>query len=293
MLSNFQKVRKILIADSGSTKTDWVKVCIDDCSIVDSETITSPGLNPVLISSAEIESQLDEIRNKLGKDFECIRFYGAGAGDKKMVSKMEDCIRNKFVCTDIKADSDLAGAALAALGPHPGIACIMGTGSSSCHYNGSVIDRKNPSLGYVLDDNGGGVGFGRRLLSDVFKEIAPGEIRAAFHSKYNLTVADVVNALYNRPCANRWIAGFMPFITEHQTHTYMQDLIESQLRYFFQREFFSYSEKELRHEGIGFIGSVAGILTPFIQKLASENGWKIRNIVRKPIELLVQNVCFN
>lgn len=277
-------MKKILIADSGSTKTDWVKLTEGECSTLESETFTCGGLNPVLLDGMQITTELQKVRFRLGADFDKIRFYGAGVGNPQMADKIEKCLSDIFKCPDIKADSDMAGAAIALLGNTPGVACIMGTGSNSCHYDGKKIDKKRPSLGFILDDNGGGVAFGRKLLADIFKGIAPAEIRDAFHEKYQLTVPDVIDHLYRQPAPNRWLAGFMPFIIEHKRHPYMSVMIAVQLEYFFDREFMAYSEHELKEEGIGFTGSVAGFLTDEIHRNLDARGWKIRDIVARPLE---------
>ena len=163
----------------------------------------------------------------------------------------------------------------------------MGTGSNSCHYDGEAIDRKSASLGYLLDDEGGGVAFCRRLLADVYKNIAPQDIIDVFEERYSLSVSDVVNNLYRKPSPNRWISGFMPFIVDNMTHPYIQSLVKSQTERFFDREFCSYTDYQLKEEGIGFIGSVADELKETIAATMQERGWRLRNIVRRPLDSLI------
>lgn len=275
-----------LIADSGSTKTDWVKIIENDSSVTEFEAISSRGLNPHFLTSDEIESEMRKVSEAIGNSFDQICFYGAGVGNPQMVRKIEECLSNVFKCPDIQADSDMEGAAQAALCDTPGIACIMGTGSNSCHYNGKNIDRKSVSLGYVLDDNGGGVAFGGRLISDVFKGLAPSEITDLFQKTYGLTVPETLNHVYRQPSANRWIAGFMPFIIEQKNHPYISDLIKSQIRIFFDREFHIYTQEELKEEGIGFVGSVAYLLSDEITEELESRGWKLRGFLRKPLDKL-------
>lgn len=274
---------KILIADSGSTKADWVKLTKSESSEIHEETYTGIGISPLHHDSSAIEEELRLVRAALGETYDKIRFYGAGIGTPMLAMKMESILSDIFNCQDIKAESDMAGAALAVLGNEPGIACIMGTGSNSCHYDGEKIDRKTASLGYLLDDEGGGVAYSRRLLSDVFKKIAPKEIIRKFDEKYGLTVADVTMHLYQKPSPNRWIASFMPFIIENRKHPYVVELIRSQTQRFFDMEFVTYSEKELKEEGIGFVGSVADALSDEIRMEMDRRGWRVREIVRKPL----------
>lgn len=275
-----------LIADSGSTKTDWVKIIENDCNTLKFEASTCRGLNPHFLTSEEIEIEMRKVRDALGNSFDKISFYGAGVGNPQMVRKIEKCMSSVFECPDIKADSDMAGAAQSVLGGAAGIACIMGTGSNSCHYDGTQIDHKAVSLGYILDDNGGGVAFGRRLLSDVLKRLAPSEIIDSFQSTYGLTVPEILNNVYGQPSANRWIAGFMPFIIEHKKHPYISDLIKTQIKTFFDREFHIYAPEELTEEGIGFVGSVAYLLSEEITEELESRGWKLREILKKPLDKL-------
>lgn len=277
-----------MIADSGSTKTDWVKVTYDVDTPGESSTHTGRGLNPHVLDCEEIEREMLYAADYLGHEYDKILFFGSGVGDKETADTMRHYLRRVFDCSDINVDGDMAAAAIALLGDRPGIACIMGTGSNSCHYNGKEIDRQSVSLGFILDDNGGGVSFGRRLLADIFKGIAPEEIRKEFNSRFHLSESDVLEHLYHRPAPNRWIASFMPFILEHKTHPYISMLIAMQLEYFFDREFIGFSEFELKEEGIAFTGSISALLEREIRRNLDARGWKIRNIVAKPMELLLQ-----
>ncbi|MDE7347402.1 MAG: hypothetical protein K2N48_11780 [Muribaculaceae bacterium] len=279
---------KILIADAGATKTDWVMLSDGGASSGwTEERYTGLGVSPLHHDTDMIEEELRLVRASLGESFEKIRFFGAGIGTPVIAGKMEAILSEMFSCPDIKADSDMAAAAGALLGDSAGIACIMGTGSNTCHYNGSAIDRKSASLGYLLDDEGGGVAYSRRLLSDVFKGLAPRDIVEEFEKRYSLSVSDVVNHLYRQPSPNRWIAGFMPFIVEFSGHPYIKSLIRSQTKWFFDREFASYSEKELRDEGIGFVGTVADVLRYDVEEEMKNRGWKLKAIVRQPLDSLV------
>lgn len=278
---------KILIADAGATKTDWVKLTYGKNSGYEEEYHTGIGISPLHNDTDMIEEELRLVRAALGDSFDMIRFFGAGIGSPLIAGKMEAILSEMFSCKDIKAESDMLGAAMALLASSPGIACIMGTGSNSCHYDGSAVDRKSVSLGYLLDDEGGGVAFCRRLLADIYKKLAPQDVIEEFEKRYSLSVSDVVNHLYRKPAPNRWISGFMPFIAENLSHSYILSLVESQIERFFEREFHSYSESQLKEEGIGFAGSVADELKATIEKVMQKRGWKLRAIVRKPLDSLI------
>lgn len=279
---------KILIADAGATKTDWVKLSSGkDSSEWSEERYAGIGISPLHHDTDMIEEELRLVRASLGDSFDMIRFFGAGIGTPIISGKMEAILSEMFTCSDIKADSDMSGAASALLGDNPGIACIMGTGSNSCHYNGAAIDRKSASLGYLLDDEGGGVAYSRRLLSDIFKGLAPRDIIDEFEKRYALSISDVVNHLYRKPSPNRWIAGFMPFVVEHLNHPYVKSLVDTQTKRFFDREFASYPEQQLKEEGIGFVGTVADVLRDAVEEEMNNRGWKLRAIVRQPLDSLV------
>lgn len=273
----------ILIADSGATKTDWVRLTVDAFG----ERIVSysgPGLSPLHHSGSFIRSELRNVAETLGSSFDRIRFYGAGIGTPDLELQMTGILSSSFNAEDITATSDVLGAAKALYGQHPGIACIMGTGSSSCHYDGRRIDYRVPSLGYILDDDGGGVAFGRRLLADIYKQLAPAYIRDEFIGRYGLTKEGLIRHLYQEASPNRWMASFFPFIAEHMEDRYMSGLIESQIDRFLMREFSGYQKETLTEEGISFVGSVAQILQERIIKAVERRGWKMGIIIRKPIE---------
>ncbi|MBO5445570.1 MAG: hypothetical protein J5995_09575 [Muribaculaceae bacterium] len=279
----------ILLADAGSTKTDWVCLTENQCIACIDGSFSGPGISPVHNDSESICNILMQARDAIGHSFDHIRFFGTGVGSPELKMKIEECVASVFNCPDIKADSDMAAAARAVLGNSPGIACIMGTGSNSCHYNGSAIDRKSASLGFILDDDGGGVAFGKRLLADIFKNVAPGKIIELFHSSYRLSTPDVVRHIYREPSPNRWIAGFMPFIVDHIENPYIANLVDSQIERFISREFAIYPDSELTDEGVGFVGSVACLFEDRIRKAFYDRGWKVRNFTPKPLEELIRN----
>lgn len=275
--------KRILVADSGATKTDWV--CLtEDATGMRTDCISGMGLSPLHHSECDIIAELQRIAETFGHEFDRIRFYGTGIGSPKLESQTGAVLGSVFHSIDIIATSDILGAAKALYGDKKGVACIMGTGSSSCHYDGKQIDFRIPSLGYLLDDDGGGVAFGRRLLADIFKGIAPEEIRQDFLATYHLTREDLLTHLYKKPAPNRWLASFFPFIATHTGHAYISDLVKSQIDRFIDREFKGYPHEMLADEGVAFVGSVADILKPQLAAALDSKGWKFNRTIRKPIE---------
>lgn len=267
-----------LFADAGATKTLWLKVATNSDGTSISENYTGRPISPTFHDSAAIKEELQRVCSAVGGSFDKIRFYGTGIGSPSIISKMATLLSEVFECPDIVVDNDLVGAAHAALGSDPGIACIMGTGSNSCHFDGEKIDRKVASLGFILDDEGGGVAFGRRLLSDYFKCLTPSDISQGMKQNFNLTAEETVERLYKQTSPNRWIASFMPYIIENLSHPYMQSLVRNQVARFLDREFSQYPDSQLQEEGIGFVGSVAWLLQDILKEELQRRGWKLRNI---------------
>lgn len=278
-----EDLKRTLVADSGATKTDWV--CLtNDASGFHSAYWSGPGLNPLLTRQTDISDALLMVAKTFGHDFDRIRFYGAGVGTPEVEDATRDLIDSVFNCPDIQAKSDVLGAAKALYGNRTGIACIMGTGSSSCHFDGSGIDFRIPSLGYILDDDGGGVAFCRRLLTDVFKGLAPKEMCDLFFTHHAISREDLLRHLYREPAPNRWMASFFPFIADHRAHPYISRLVDSQINRFLDKEFAGYPPELLQDEGVSFVGSVAFTLKSELEAAFRTRGWRLGPIIRKPIE---------
>lgn len=280
-------MKKILVADSGATKTDWVAVNIEDDGSRTSRSHTGPGISPLHHREDSIYAELRLVREELGAEFDQIRFYGAGLGTEAMRRKMLRCLEDSFACGDIDAQGDMLGSARALLGDRPGVACIMGTGSNSCHFDGEKIDFQPASLGYLLDDEGGGVAFGRRLLADLYKGILSGKASDRFNARYNLSYDELIENLYRRQSPNRWIAQFTHFLFENQDLPEISSLIDSQLSRFLDRELAAYPEETLKREGVAFAGSMAFLLQDRIRKEFERRNWRLGDIVRRPVLELI------
>ena len=213
----------ILIADSGSTKTDWILTTAEN-SILEVETM---GINPVRDSRDAI---FDNIKNQLfpqlpPKHQICqIHFYGAGCIDpyKKNV---EEILADVFgSTTKITVESDLLGAARALCGNQAGIACILGTGSNSCLYDGKKIVSNTSPLGYILGDEGSGAFLGKTLVGNILKKIFSQKIQDRFFEKYNLTPSIIINKVYRESMPNRFLASLVPFLAEHREEPEIHDM---------------------------------------------------------------------
>jgi len=268
----------ILIADSGSTKTDWILTTAEN-SILEVETM---GINPVRDSRDAI---FDNIKNQLfpqlpPKHQICqIHFYGAGCIDpyKKNV---EEILADVFgSTTKITVESDLLGAARALCGNQAGIACILGTGSNSCLYDGKKIVSNTSPLGYILGDEGSGAFLGKTLVGNILKKIFSQKIQDRFFEKYNLTPSIIINKVYRESMPNRFLASLVPFLAEHREEPEIHDMLVWAFRQFFARNVKAYGHPEME---INCVGSIAFHFENEIKDAAAKEGLKMGKILQKP-----------
>ena len=273
----------ILIADCGSTKTDWV--LHDSNSIV--ARVKTQGLNPTLQDSEEIYNILkEELTDKISSDApDTIYFYGAGCAYEGANERMRTALSKIFITKKIEINSDLLAAARALCGHEEGIACILGTGSNSCLFNGKKIIENTPSLGYILGDEGSGAYLGRQLVSDCIKKQLSSKLREKFLKQYNLTVANILERVYHEPLPNRFLASFAPFLYENRSNAEIHNLLVHCFTQFFQRNTMVYRRSWLP---IHIIGSIGVNFAQEIKETAESLGLSIGNIVESPINGLIE-----
>ena len=221
----------ILIADCGSTKTDWV-LCEDDEIIASART---QGLNPTHQESEEI---FEILSAELTDEFTAhnpqkIYFYGAGCAYDTANDRMRRALEKIFTTKEIHINSDLLAAARALCKHEEGIACILGTGSNSCLFDGEKIVDNTPSLGYILGDEGSGAHLGRQLISDCIKKQLPKKVCDKFFEQYNLDVATILEMTYHSSLPNRWLASFTPFLSENKLVPEINTMLKQCFKLFF------------------------------------------------------------
>lgn len=273
----------ILIADSGSTKTDWV--LHNNGTIV--TRVKTQGLNPALQSSKEIYEILNnELSGKIDTNAPAkIFFYGAGCAYDNAIKRMRDALEKFFATRDIEINSDLLAAARALCGHEEGIACILGTGSNSCLFDGKAIIENTPSLGYVLGDEGSGAFLGRHLVSDCLKKQLSPALCRKFFTKYNLTIADILERVYHEPLPNRYLASFTPFLAENRKDTEIHALLIHCFTRFFQRNTMVYRRSWLP---IHIVGGIGLAFANELKETAESLGLSIGNIVESPMNGLIE-----
>ncbi|MBQ0095497.1 MAG: ATPase [Bacteroidetes bacterium] len=275
-----------LTVDSGSTKTDWGFFDTPD----NLKTYGTQGINPCHQSEVEIRSIIDSelVTKATGTDFGTItevHYYGAGCATAEICSQMAGILAAFFPNAAISVESDMLGAARALCGNSEGVACVLGTGSNSCLYNGREIVDQVPSLGYILGDEGSSAALGRRLISDCLKRQLPESVCREFLSKYGLDKDTIIENVYRKPMANRYIAGFAPFLYEKRSISEVHKIIIQCFSEFFTRNVINYHRPWLP---VHFVGSLADNFAAELAETADSLGMTIGKIVASPLEGLVQ-----
>jgi len=252
----------ILIADSGSTKTEW--------RIVDGmeagKSYMSSGLNPYLVSGEDIDRLLiKELPELSGLKVSKIYFYGTGCNNAEKEDIIRKSLMKFFSVEEVCIAGDLLGAARSLCMNEKGIACIIGTGSNSCYYDGSTIVSNVSPLGYILGDEGGGAVLGRKLVSGVLKKQLPGIVIENFFRAYPFTPADILDNVYNMPSPNRFLGQFAKFIADNIHVPELQAIITSSFDEFIIRNVLQYPEA--RQYPVNFTGSIAYHFKPFLEDL--------------------------
>lgn len=275
----------ILIADCGSSKIDWCLLSTDG-SVV--KRFNTPGMNAVMLTLDEIDSRIaSELVPELGADsanVSQVYFYGAGCISPAVCGNVAQAIGRHLPNAKAEVYSDLLAAARALCGRGAGIACIMGTGSNSCYYDGQEIVSNVSPLGFILGDEGSGAVLGKRLVGDVLKRQLPADICEKFLNQYDLDLLSIIDRVYRKPQANKFLASLSPFIHEHIDCPEMRALVINEFMAFFRRNLCAYSQSRVAN----FVGSIAYYYRPLLEEAAAANGFAIGTILRAPMEGLIQ-----
>ena len=273
----------MLIADSGSTKTDWC-VILDNTPI---KRIGTKGLNPFFQSEEEIQQELTHsLLPQLPEGtIDSVYFYGAGCTPEKAPTLRRAIADSLPVVGNIKAYSDMLAAARGLCGREAGITCILGTGSNSCFYDGKEIVNHISPLGFILGDEGSGAVLGKLLVGDILKNQLSPAIKEAFLKQFDLTVPEIIDRVYRHPCPNRFLASLSPFIAQHLEEPGIRQLVLGSFIAFLRRNVMQYDYTQYPAH---FIGSVAHCYKEILQEAAQETGIRIGKILQSPMEGLIQ-----
>ena len=270
-----------LIADSGSTKTDWVLT--DGGTTM--ERYHTQGINPVHQAENEILAILNqELLPQLSGSPSTVHFYGSGVRPE-LEPLMEHLLKTAFPsATVVEAHSDLLGAARALCGRSEGIACILGTGANSCLYDGRVMVANTPALGYILGDEGSGAVLGISFLNALYKGFMPESVAVDFQRDMKMAMADVIARVYRQPMANRFLASLSPFIKSHLDVPQVSQLVVDNFRHFFRRNIVPYNRPDLP---VSFVGSIAFHYADQLTAAATAEGFSMGKILKSPIDGLL------
>lgn len=271
-----------IIAESSSTRTEWV--ITEGCDIV--EHAFTSGLNPYFQTRREISHS---IRLELPEAFfrrrwNHVHFYCAGCSTQEKKKIMESSLVAQFK-TPVTVESDLLGAARGLLVHQPGLACILGTGSNSCLYNGSEIIKTVAPLGFILGDEGSGAYLGKTLIADMLKGLAPSHLTSAFFEKFMVTPNVLMDDVYTNPMPSRTLSKYSVFLSEHLDDPYVYNLVYSAFMLFFDRNI---SQYEYKAQPLSFVGSTCMLYKPILLKAASDFGVEVSKIIRYSMPGLVE-----
>ncbi|MDP4282687.1 MAG: N-acetylglucosamine kinase [Bacteroidota bacterium] len=274
----------ILIADSGSTKTQWT--LLNKGNVMDN--IMTAGMNPYFIGVDSVVKILKEdLVPKLDtSQIKEIHFYGSGCSTEKNNTMLAESMRKFFPDTLVFIYHDILGAARALFGKEKGIACILGTGCNSCYYDGEEVYSKVPSVGYLFGDEGAGSNLGKRLMESYLKDRMPQDLRKDFEKTYPMTLEDILNALYNKPFPNRFLASFSEFIAPRKDHPFLNKMISDSFDSFFVEQVMKYDGYDKMT--VSFIGSIAWIYKDILLESAASFGIHTGLILKSPMEGLVR-----
>ena len=272
----------MLIAESGSTKTDWR--AIDNTGKI--EQFITKGFNPFHQKSEAISEEIKlNLLPFLKTAVKQVHFYGAGCSSPSMCVIVESALNECFQGAEIHVEHDLLAAARGLCGHEKGIACILGTGSNSCVFDGKNITANIPALGYILGDEGSGSYMGKRFLADYIIGLLPDKLAEDFSIKTGLDKAKIFEAVYMQPMPNRFLASFGKFLFQRIDDPYVMNLVRSSFVDFFDRYI-------CRYEGyaelpVHFTGSIAFYFSKILNDVATEKHVRIGRIVETPAAALV------
>ena len=274
----------IAIAESGSTKCEWV--ILNDEGLVESNFKTQ-GFNPDFHDTEYVANTLSHCVDLFSsKDkINSVYFYGASCSSKKLNQRIVLGLQQVFRNAEIVVDHDLLAAAYSLYEGVPLITCIIGTGSNSCYFDGKNLTEKVPALGFIMGDEGGGGYFGKQLLSDFFYKRLPATIQKDFEATYHLTWGEAREKIYGNIHANVYLASFMPFIAKHKQEQYVIDLMSKGFAKFIEVHVGCFSENESKQ--VGFVGSIAFIFKDILIEELIKQGFEAGKIIKSPINELV------
>ena len=276
---------KILIADSGSTKCDWLAITEHGQELGEFHTM---GFNPYFHDADLVER---EMRNNsqamaMADSIDRVYFYGAGSSSPELCAVIAEGLRRVFPGALVHVGHDLDGAAYSTYTGEPAVTCILGTGSNSCMFDGEVVREEVPALAYILGDEGSGSWFGKKLLASFLYHKLPQAIHDDFAEQYGLDKLSITKRVYQEPNANVFLASFMTFLGRHKTDPFVLEWLDEGFKAFLDVHVACFEGAQ--DMPVHFVGSVAYHFQEALKKACADRGYRVGNIIKKPIDGLAQ-----
>jgi glucosamine kinase len=273
-----------LVADSGSTKTDWCLLRKGKRPV----RFSTQGINPYLHSKEAIEEMLRKELPWDNKKYKAdqLSYFGAGAANPEKQVFLHDILKCHFGIRKIEVQGDMMAAARALCGNEKGVVCILGTGSASCYYDGKIIKEQKPSLGYIAGDEGGGNYIGKRILQYYAYGTFDSELKMAFEMRFGDDIRKIINTLYHQPNPNRYLASFVVLLKENRGHYMVENIIEDCLNDFFHTSILKH--RNTWNLPLYFSGSVAFEFRDVLENLCHQYELEIGNVIKSPMDGLIK-----
>lgn len=269
----------ILVADSGSSKTDWMAYSPEQIF-----SFSTQGINPYFANAQDIVRILSKNKeiSAIANEIKEVYFFGAGCLNPDKHEIVSNGLSSFFKNAFISVDHDLMGSAYATCGDKKGLACILGTGSNIAYYDGETVYTGKHGLGYILGDEGSGTYFGKKMLISFLHKIMPADLREKFSETFEVTKDIVVENVYQKPFPNSYLATFSRFMIHHRQHPFIQKTIKEGFQEFIDTNVKDY--KNYRSLECNFVGSISYYYQDELRAVFAENNLKIGKILQKPIE---------
>lgn len=275
-----------LIVDAGSTKAEWI--LIDGRNLV--QRIVTKGFNPNYSEKQCLEDMVSSVETchgaSLHGEIQSIHYYGTGCGNERNSLLIKEVLQQHFPDAEIHVTHDLMAVCHALLGHEEGMACILGTGSNSCVYDGEKIVESAVSLGYLVGDEGSGMHIGKEVVRSYFYGFMPKDLRNKFNATYGLTREELLENLYHKPQPSRYLASFAQFAGDNQAHPYIHELVKGCFKAFIEAFVLRYDNCKLLK--ISFVGSIAFHFREILQETLADEGLTLGAIMQTPTEGLVK-----
>jgi N-acetylglucosamine kinase-like BadF-type ATPase len=271
-----------LIADSGATKAEW---CLTGNG--KKKTIFTQGISPYFLNTEQIIELLQkELLVKLKEPVEELHYYGTGCANPENAKSVKKALQKVFPEAKVTVNTDLMAAARAVCGHQKGIACILGTGSNSCYFNGRTIAKNSPGIGYVLGDEGSGAYLGKKVIQYYLYNTFDEDLRARFDARFVTTPVEILDNVYKKPLPNRYLAGFTMFLAENRGHYMVENIIEDGLNDFFFQHLCKYNE--VWKYPVSFVGSVSDGFKDVLLQLCQSYEFEMGTVLKNPMQGLVK-----